>query len=158
MRARLFSPLLLTLALLLAACDGEIFFDGVAYRLADPRPGDKGFILVDEELPSGLALEPLAGVEVTIYHDPEDIHRTDETARRWRTEATSSEDGTFSSGGATAPGGFEAAVGARKQGCTDVSRNFKHGKVDHKVYVVLVCDEAVQRSGLPRPASDSLTP
>jgi hypothetical protein len=142
MRVRLFRPfLLLILPLLLAACDGAIGFEGAAYRLADPRPEDKGFILVDEPLPSGLALEPLAGVKVTVNHDPEDVHRTDKTAKGWTTDATSSEEGTFSGDGVNGPGRLEMAVAARKEGCSDVVRTFRHDKADHQMYVILVCDK-----------------
>lgn len=93
-----------------------------------------------EELPRDLALEPLAGVEVTLFHDPEDVHRGPEEARRWSTEATSSEDGTFVAGGATAPGWFEVAVRARRPGCLDVIQNFPHDKAEHTIYVVLICE------------------
>lgn len=131
--------LLPILALFLTACDGYIGMTGTTYRQVDPAADAKSFVVVDEALPQGLTLEPLSGVELTLYNHSEDVGRTDKDAKLWSDEGISEVDGTFRMGSVAAPGDFESAIEAKKAGCQGVLHKFQHDRDDHRTNVVLVC-------------------
>lgn len=136
----LIKPILALLALPLAGCDGYVGMAGSTYRWVDPPPGAKSFIVVDEALPQGLTLEPLSGVDLTLYYTSGSVRDKGEDARLWRDEVASSANGTFDMGGTSAPGEYESAIEARKDGCQSVLHRFEHDRHDHLASVVLVCD------------------
>lgn len=128
------------LALSLTGCDGYIGMTGTTYRWINHAPDAKSFVVVDEALPRGLTLEPLSGVDLTLYNHSEDVGRTDEDAKLWRDERVSDQDGTFRMGSVAAPGDYESALEAKKAGCQGVVHKFQHDRDDHLASVVLVCD------------------
>ncbi len=131
-----------------AACDGFVSVDGRVYRLPVKSSGDRSMVIGDDALPDPDDLEPLPGAEITLYHSPEDAKRSAETARRWRSSTVSASDGTFSTGGACAPGSYEMALGVEHEGCETVLHPFHHSARDpeHKIVVILACREQTERN------------
>jgi hypothetical protein len=130
------------MALFSSACDGSIFVEGRVYRWEKPPVSARSVALVDSSAPLPPNLQPLAGAQVTIYHSPEYAHRTDETARLWRSAATSESDGSFDTGGACAPGSYDMAVGVTHEGCEPVLQTFRHSArwPDTEMTIILVCE------------------
>ena len=128
-------------------CDGEVSARGQVFRSAGRDASARSRIVVDGQSPSTQGLEPMAGVKVTLYHRPEYAHRNDDTARIWRDTDVSKEDGSFEMGGACAPGEFDMALGASKEGCAPVLQMFRHSSknFEHTVTVILVCSDENQK-------------
>jgi hypothetical protein len=151
--------LLVILAALAAAslsftgCDGTVSAHGQVFRTAGRDASARSRIVVDGHPPSTQGLEPMAGVKVTLYHRPEYAHRNDDTARLWRETDVSKEDGSFEMGGACAPGEFDMALGASKEGCAPVLQTFRHSSrnFDHTVTVILVCSDETQTTEAASP-------
>jgi hypothetical protein len=138
-RPRVLTGIVLSAALFsLMACDGSIYVTGNAFRLVNGQPGSASRIWVDE--PSSPAnVVPLEGVHITLYHSAKYVDRTDDTAMLWRDTTTSGIDGTFHAGSAAAPGRYESALRAEKEGCQTVTRSFTHAQSEHTMKIVMVC-------------------
>jgi len=133
---------ILLVALISLACDGSLWVEGSVYRWEKPPASARSLAIVDSSAPLPPDLQPLADARITIYHSPEYAHRTDETARLWRSTATSESDGSFDTGGACTPGSYDMAVGATHDGCQSVFQTFRHStrQPDTRMTIILVCE------------------
>jgi hypothetical protein len=129
-------------------CDGFVSVHGKAYRWSKAPKVPPSVILVDKgaSAPIPEDLEPLEGVKITVYHSPEYAHRTDKTARTWRGTTKSEADGTFEDGSTCAPGSYDMAVGATRDGCQPILQTFHHSNKhpEHEVTIIMACGDRQQ--------------
>jgi hypothetical protein len=94
----------------------------------EQRTQGSSVILVEkgDSAPIPNDLVPLEGVQITAYHSPEDAHQTNEATQVWRNSTESEAGGTFDTGGVCAPGSYDMAVGATRDGCQPVLQTFQH--------------------------------
>jgi hypothetical protein len=112
--------------------------NGKAYRVSRST-GQKSEIFVDRPSPRPPST-PLQNAEITLFPKSAFMDEDSEASRTWREHTMPISDGTFRFGMVVAPGRYEAAIKAEKQGCDSVSERFDHSKREHQVTIFLACD------------------
>ena len=142
MSARRLAWLSLSLSLVGAwGCDGGVSVRGAVHRWANAPLDAQGRIIVDQAWSLPIELTPLPGVELTIFHSPEDAALGD--AAFFPIRAVSEPDGSFDFGGTTRAGKHAMAIRAARAGCNEALATFvNHGSGGpHTVQVILVCPD-----------------
>lgn len=115
--------ILVVFIMLLSACDGFLGIKGTVYEWTNAPTGETGKIYIDEELPEGIDIKPIADADITI--SPMGSEDSTEIIMSFVGACTDS-SGNFEHGYVVAPTKAKFQIKVEKEAYFTVEREFMH--------------------------------